>query len=142
MNKNTKKKCPVCGSDKIKTIIKDKNLNYKSQNILIKDFKSDHCFICKESFVDEKFWKKITPLLRDFHRKVDGLLSGIEIANIRKSFKMSQKSFSILLGCKDDTFKKCESGYTMQPKELDNLLRILKEFPNTIDIIKRNYKNE
>jgi HTH-type transcriptional regulator/antitoxin MqsA len=131
-----KERCQICGSDKIEVIIKDEEFKYKGYTLIISNYKSIACHTCGESIADKESYEKTIVLLRDFHRRTDGFLSSEEIKSIRKSFNMTQDEFSDLLGGGEKAFARYETGKVMQSKPMDNLLRILKEIPEAIDVLK------
>lgn len=135
-------RCQICGSDKIEKIINDEEFKYKGYTLIISNYKSIICHTCGESVADKESYEKSIPLLRDFHRKTDGFLSGQEIKSIRKSFNMTQDEFSDLLGGGEKAFARYETGRVMQSKPMDNLLRILKEIPEAIDVLKEKTNNK
>jgi len=135
-------KCQVCGSDNIEEVIKDEVFKYNGNSLTIHDFKSVICHTCGESISDKESYEKSVPLLRDFHRKVDGFLSSEEIKSIRKSFNMTQDDFSELLGGGEKAFARYETSKVMQSKPMDNLLRILREYPEALDSLRDKTHNK
>jgi HTH-type transcriptional regulator/antitoxin MqsA len=128
-------KCQICGSESIKEVIKDEEFCYKDNKLVIPDYKSVICENCGESVADKQSYEDSIPILRDFHRKVDGFLTCEEIKSIRKSFQMTQDSFSELLGGGEKAFARYETGKVMQSKPMDNLLRILREYPEAVGVL-------
>ena len=95
------------------------------------------CAACGEALVDPASSKKASKLLRDFGREVDGLLSATDIKRIRKKLRLTQEQMAEVCGGGLKGFARYESGQVMQSKGMDNLLRILDEFPLALDIINR-----
>ena len=93
--KNT---CPVCGSENVKTISVIEPFEYKGQKIEINDYNILHCDDCEEEIVPSEIMKAAEKTLRDFKRKVDGLLTSVEIKKIREQYAFSQENFSEILG--------------------------------------------
>ncbi|MBN2436274.1 MAG: type II toxin-antitoxin system MqsA family antitoxin [Spirochaetes bacterium] len=127
--------CQVCGSENTELVVQDQEFSYKGHTLVIKDYQSTLCHNCGESIEENESYEKSIPLLRDFHRSVDGYLTGNEIRTIRKSFNMTQDEFSSVLGGGEKAFARYETGRVMQSKPMDNLLRILRDFPESISTL-------
>ncbi|MCP5074735.1 MAG: type II toxin-antitoxin system MqsA family antitoxin, partial [Rhodobacteraceae bacterium] len=76
--------------------------------------------------------REIEKYLTDARRTIDGLLTSHEIKTIREHFQMTQVEFARLLRVSDKTFARYENGHVAQGYAMDDLLRILREFPETI----------
>ena len=142
MNIENNDLCPICS----KGLLKKKNIRetfeYKGRKLSINDYIIYECPDCDESIVDPKTLKNTEIIIRDFHRKVDGLLTSKEIKAIRTSLGYTQNEFSILLGGGLKSFTRYENGTVTQSRSMDNLLRIIKNYPDTLDtIINREYKD-
>lgn len=119
--------CPCCGDGGgiLKRKVIDQEFKYKGQKLIIKDYIIYECITCEESFVDPVTLKESEKPKRDFHRKVDGLLTSDEIKNIRVSLKLTPKDFGEILGVSEENFIQYETGTSTQSKTMDNLLRII-----------------
>ena len=129
-------KCQICGSDKTEEVIKNEEFKYKGQSFTINNYKSIVCQNCGESITDNESYERSIPLLRDFHRKTDGYLTSGEIKSIRRSFNATQDDFSELLGGGEKAFARYEAGKVMQSKPMNNLLKVLRAYPEAIDLLK------
>lgn len=129
------KKCPMCVNSNIMSIVKKEEFGYKGQSLIINDYKLFQCENCGEEFIDEAFEKSIEKRLRDFQKSVDGLLSSHEIQVIRTSLGFTQDYFGELLGGGKKAFARYENGTVTQSKPMDNLLRILRDRPESLDSI-------
>ena len=98
------------------------------------------CASCGEEIVDSKCLKESGRKIRDFYRKVDGLLQSDEIKRIRK-FKLglTQDDASKLIGGGPKSFCKYENCDVVQSEAVDNLLRILDAYPHTMEVIKAKH---
>lgn len=128
-------KCQICGSGGTEIVVGREEFVYKGNSLFIDNYKKTVCHNCGESTTDNESYERSIPLIRDFHRSVDGYLGGEEIKNIRKSFNMTQEEFSTLLGGGEKAFARYETGRVMQSKPMDNLLKILRVIPDAINII-------
>lgn len=126
------KVCPVCEIGKLEVCQEDVAFEYKGVKTVISGRTVFTCQECKESFFDPKEQREIEKLLTDERRKIDGLLTSQEIKRIRQQFKMTQVEFARILRVGEKTFARYESGQASQGYAMDNLLRILHDFPETI----------
>jgi HTH-type transcriptional regulator/antitoxin MqsA len=127
--------CPVCEVGKLQTIIKDLEFEYKGERTVCRDRRAFVCSVCAEEFLAAKDERAIERRLTDARRKVDGLLTSVEIRAIRRRFGFTQVQFAEVLGVGKKNFARYESGQASQGRATDNLLRILRERPDTIRVI-------
>lgn len=126
------KNCPVCGSDHLRDVVGPEVFEYEGHSITIDDYRSVECGNCGESFATQESLDRAEPILRDLHRFADGLLSSVEIRQIRESFCFSQDAFGELLGGGKKAFARYENGRVTQARAMDNLLRVLKAYPQAL----------
>jgi HTH-type transcriptional regulator/antitoxin MqsA len=127
--------CPVCEVGKLQTIIKDLEFEYKGEKTICTGRRVFVCAECAEEFLDDRDERAIERRLTDARRKVDGLLTSVEIRAIRRRFGFTQVQFAEVLGVGKKNFARYESGQASQGRATDNLLRILRERPDTIRLI-------
>jgi HTH-type transcriptional regulator/antitoxin MqsA len=133
--------CPICGHVGLKKEIITETFEYKGKKLDYPNYIIYKCAKCKEAVVDKKTLKESGRAIRDFYRRVDGLLVAEEIHRIRK-FKLciTQDEASELLGGGGKSFARYENSEIIQSVPMDNLLRILDEHPHLIKIIKDKNK--
>lgn len=129
--------CPICGAGELAAKTVEEQFTYKGQHLSVPDYLIYECSECSEALVDPASSKKAEKLLKDFSRGVDGLLSTADIKRIRKKLGFTQEQMAEVCGGGLKGFARYESGQVMQSKGMDNLLRILDEFPGALDIINR-----
>jgi len=129
--------CPVCGKGTLNKELIEERFEYKGQSISIPNYLVYKCDACNETIVDKGSLKSSGKLLRNFKCKVDGLLTGDEIKEIRKKLNLTQEKMSKILGGGLKSFARYESGQVCQSRAMDNLLRILDRYPDTIRVIGR-----
>jgi len=132
MKRNT---CPVCGKGTLNKELIEERFEYKGQSISIPNYLVYKCDACNETIVDKGTLKSSGKLLKNFKCKVDGLLTGDEIKEIRKKLNLTQEQMSEILGGGLKGFARYESGQICQSRAMDNLLRILDRYPDTIHLI-------
>ena len=127
--------CPVCDSCKLNLSKQITDFEYKGIKTKIeKNVLS--CDVCKEFFFRPNDEREIDKMLADERRKIDALLTTQEIKEIRKMFGMTQVQFSNFLRLSEKAFARYESGQSNQNVAVDNLLRVLKIYPNVIETFK------
>ncbi len=131
--------CPVCENGTMKSILKDLDFEYKGKGARIPNSKVLQCEECEEYFLNEKDEREIERMLTNFRRSIDGLLTSDEIKEIRQSFGMTQVRFAQALRVGEKNFARYESGQSTQGRQADNVLRILREFPQALRAIYQDY---
>lgn len=131
----TDRSCPICGEGRLKKKSITEEFEYKGEKISIPDYVIYECHNCGESIVDNETIKRSNKLLKDFYRRVDGLLTSKEIKEIREVFGFSQDYFSEIVGGGPKAIAKYESGLVIQSRAMDNLLRILSAYPSVLNVI-------
>ncbi len=127
--------CPICGEGLLKKKIIQETFSYKGNYRTIENYIVYECSDCGESIVDPKTLKETEKIIRDFHREVDGLLTSEEIKKIRNQLGYTQNDFSRILGGGIKSFTRYENGTVTQSKSMDNLLRIIQKYPDTLDVL-------
>jgi HTH-type transcriptional regulator/antitoxin MqsA len=127
--------CPVCGQGRIYKEFKQEEFEYKGQKLTLENYPVLECDACGEEFVAAEDAKTFDKQMTNFHREVDGLLKPDEIRGIRESLGYNQTEFARLLKVGVKNFARYETGISPQSRYLDWLLRILKEYPETIRVI-------
>lgn len=129
--------CPICGYKEMAKRIITEEFEYKGQILEIDDYVIFECPECEESIVDKGTLKSSGKIIRDFHREVDGLLTSPQIKKIRTSLGFKQTDFGILLGGGEKSFARYESCAVTQSRPMDNLLRVLDEFPTGLKVLRQ-----
>ena len=129
--------CPICGKGPLKKEVIEENFAYKGETITIPDYVISKCDLCNETIVDKGTLKSSAKLLKNFKCKVDGLLTGEEIREIRRKLGFTQEQMSEILGGGLKSFARYETGQICQSKAMDNLLRILDRSPQVLHFIQK-----
>lgn len=131
-------KCPICGAGKLKKKIGTETFEYKGETTTISNYVTRKCTKCGESIVDNVTLKESGKLLKDFQRRVDGLLTGHQIKAIRMKIGLTQEQLADIVGGGLKSLARYESGQVCQSKGMDNLLRILDAYPEMLKVIQKN----
>lgn len=133
--------CPICDGN-LSRKVTDETFTYKGKKKTIPDYVTYTCKQCGESIVDPKTLKDSGKVLKDFQREADGLLTGVEIKKIRGKLNRTQEEMAKILGGGLKAFARYETGTICQSTAMDNLLRILDEYPNVINVILKDRSHE
>lgn len=133
--------CPFCGHDGLRKKVITETFEYKGKTFDYPNYVIYECPTCGEAIVDKKSMKGSGRAIRDFYRKVDGLLVASEIRRIRTTrLCLTQDKASELLGGGGKSFARYENSEVIQSVALDNLLRILDADPHLLTVIEEKNK--
>lgn len=132
-----KNKCPICGGGVLKKKIETELFEYKGKTLSIPNYVTYACSECGEAIVENDTLRDSGKLLKDFQRKVNGLLGGDQIKAIRLKLGLTQEQFADIVGGGLKSLARYESGKVCQSKGMDNLLRILDAYPETLKVIQK-----
>jgi len=68
-------KCPICGADGLSKKAITETFEYKGNKLSYPNYIIYECPKCGEAIVDKRTLKESGRAIRDFYRKVDGLLA-------------------------------------------------------------------
>jgi len=127
--------CPMCESGTLTRKEITETFNYHDHEILVPNYIIHQCDFCEEAIVDPASLKESGKILRAEAKKIDGLLTGKEIKQIRNSLGLTQEGLSKIIGGGDKCIAKYESEALTQSKPMDNLLRIIRSYPDSIHVL-------
>jgi HTH-type transcriptional regulator/antitoxin MqsA len=143
MNREEKCQCPICGYGNLQKKVITETFEYKGKSFDYPNYVIYQCPSCDEAIVDKQSMKESGRAIRDFYRKVDGLLTAKEIRRIRESkLCLTQDDASMLLGGGKKSFARYENSEVIQSTALDNLLRILDDDPSRLAVILSKNKTQ
>lgn len=125
--------CPVCETGTLVLTRKETEFEYKHEKLLVTRDVLE-CQTCQETFFQPHDEREIEKLLTDRRRTVDGLLTSDEIRTIRQQFGLTQVEFATYLRVSQKTFARYETGQATQSYAMDDLLRILQNYPEVIKL--------
>jgi len=121
--------CPLCGSFAWEATQHDVTYCYKGEEFALSGIEYSLCKECGFDLVLPDQSRRNESRIRDKHRGIDGLLTGSEIREIRKSFSLSQQEAARIFGGGDNAFSKYERGEVSQSLAMDRLLRVARTHP-------------
>ena len=134
-------RCPICGSGTIKVERKPEIFEYKGQSLTL-ELTVYSCNVFGGEFFDNEEMKKHQKTIKNFQRRVDGLLTSEKIKQIREKYGLSQRELARILWCCWKSIAKDEVCFVTQSKAMDNLLRVIEEFPEVLEFLKQKQLNE
>lgn len=115
--------CPICGEGHLFERTTKNAVTYKGQTAELDIHYSD-CDICGVEQADAEQLKKNKRQMIAFRKKVDGLLSGADVAKLRNQLGITQIEASQIFGGGPTAFSKYESDDVAQSAAMDKLLRL------------------
>lgn len=122
----TDKECPICNAGKLAFYQASDQIQYKGQNLSV-DVEYAVCQQCGEEMILPDQIKRNDCRVRDAWRKADGLLTGAEIAELRKKLGLTQQEAAKVFGGGVNAFSKYERGEVIQSEGMDKLMRLALE---------------
>jgi len=135
-------KCPLCDTGELAGKVVDETFEYKGEYLTVPDYVVYGCSECEEEIVDRDTLKSSSKLIKDFYRKVDGLLTSEDIKALRKKLGLTQEEMANILGGGKKAFARYERGQVIQSRGMDNLLRILDKYPYVLDALEGKYEED
>lgn len=132
-----KQQCPICGEFESEHRVKNVPYTYRGVQFYI-DQPAEWCGACGEGIINAKDNKVVMLDIQSHKARIDGLLTPVEIKDVRKKLKLSQKDASYLFGGGVNAFNRYEGGVTPIPKPLSLLLTVLNNHPGYLQEIKSN----
>jgi len=122
---NAQELCPICGEGHVTDQVQMTETQYKGhKKNLPLHFKL--CDSCTSDFAGAQESKQNRRELMAFHKSVDGLLTGAEITDLRKRYKLTQAQAARLFGGGPVAFSKYENDDVAQSESMDTLLRLVR----------------
>jgi len=126
--------CPICGEGTLHEKLGKQKVEYhgKSEEI---DSHFAVCDVCGVEQCDSEHLRRNKRKMIEFRKKVDGLLSGAEIAAIRNKLGLNKKQAAEVFGGGPIAFSKYESDDVAQSEAMDNLLRLASSLPEAFHML-------
>jgi len=127
--------CPLCGGGRLCEKVVEEHFSYKGHSLIVPDYRILECPACGEAVVEKDSARQAEKMLKDFGRQVDGLLMAADIKRIRRKLHLTQEQMATVLGGGLKGFARYENGQVIQSRAMDNLLRILDRFPESLNAL-------
>lgn len=121
---NTQEKCPICGEGHVTNHVQQIEHEYKGQKAMLASHYQE-CDACLSEFAGAREGKLSKRGIMAFRKAVDGLLTGVEIRDLREKYKLTQTHAAKLFGGGPVAFSKYENDDVVQSESMDTLLRLV-----------------
>lgn len=132
-------RCPVCETGTLSLVQKDLDFDYKGNTIILTRDVWE-CPVCHESFLQTRDEPEVERILTDRRRGVDGLLVSEEILRIREQLQLSRQELAQTLRISEQVLAAYETGEDAQSYALDDLLRLLRVYPDAINVLRQEWQ--
>jgi len=122
----TTERCPICATGELASFEEPNELQYKGKTLSVV-MEYAVCQHCGEEMILPDQIKRNDCRVRDAWRKADGLLTGAEIAELRKTLGLTQQEAARVFGGGVNAFSKYERGDVIQSEGMDKLMRLALE---------------
>ncbi|MCM1048471.1 MAG: DUF4065 domain-containing protein [Clostridiales bacterium] len=120
--KSEKHLCICCMEEhEVKTVLVNEQATFKNVKVDYEAFYS-YCDVAEELYMDEQQMQENDVRLKDAYRKMENLLTSMEISDIRSKYGISQRDLCILLGWGEKTITRYES-HQIQDRAHDTILK-------------------
>lgn len=132
-------RCPQCGKKTVQAAVIDYSVEVKYEGRLyslhLPEFVVPRCQACQELVFDNRASDQIYTALR---RQVK-VLTPDEIGRRRTSLGLAQSDLAAQLGVAEDTLARWEDGLLIQPRAMDNLLRLYLDVPEAREALSKHW---
>ena len=116
--------CPICEQSHLEAATHTGNLDHSGQTLEVPGLEFWQCSSCGADPVYPDQARRNHRRFQDARRKADGLLTGAEIASIRRRHGLTQSEAAKIFGGGTNAFSKYERGDVIQSVAMDRLLRL------------------
>jgi HTH-type transcriptional regulator / antitoxin MqsA len=120
---NTQEPCPLCGEGHVTEQVQEVETVYKGHKAML-PLHYKLCDHCLSDFAGAEESRRNKRAVLAFRKQVDGLLTGTEIAALRKQYGLTQMQAARLFGGGPVAFSKYENDDVAQSEAMDTLLRL------------------
>lgn len=132
--KENKLRCPICEEGFLKPRIDMDRVEYRDHNTEL-ELHYSLCDTCGSEQANMEQLRVNKRIMVAFRKRVDGLLSGSEVREIRKSLKLNQNEAARIFGGGPVAFSKYENDDIAQSESMDRLLRLSREIPSAFEFL-------
>lgn len=118
--------CPECGAAMRRT---DERIvdHYRGVEVMVDGIDHFVCDECEETAFPKKSMSQYVDAVHKEYRGKTGLLSPAEIRGTREKYGLTQREFQQVIGVKDPTVSRWETGKVVQDEVADNLIRVVRD---------------
>lgn len=123
--------CAMCGATQMEILEAIEAVAYKGEMLSV-PMVYTLCRKCGHEFVNAKQIKANDKVVLTAKRKVDGLLTPVEIRQLRRKLGLTQAQAAVFFGGGRNAFSKYERGEVAQSEAMDKLLRLCNAHPSLL----------
>jgi len=120
--------CPVCDSGKLDTRTYSDTFKHNGQPLQVHGLEGCECAVCGADPILPDQIKRNQARIADAKRRADGMLSGLEIRQVREQLGLTQRQAAEIFGGGAKAFAKYERGEVVQSAAMDSLLRLVDRY--------------
>lgn len=135
MEETNKLHCPACDVGTLREEHGVEELSYNGQTFVLNNMVYSVCDVCGTEIVIPEQARSNDRLIREEHRRIDGLLPAEKIKDLRRKLKLTQHDASFLFGGGTNAFSKYECSEVIQSVAMDRLLRIVDLVPGAFNVL-------
>ncbi|MEN8221601.1 MAG: type II toxin-antitoxin system MqsA family antitoxin [Pseudomonadota bacterium] len=125
--------CPVCEFGELVFKKGPSSYRYKGQEFTLENIEYCECPTCHYEIIMPEQTKRNEARIRDEQRKIDGLFTGAEIAQLRGHFNITQTQAAKIFGDRANAFSKYENGEVTQNLAMDKLMKLVLHKPHCFE---------
>ena len=129
--------CPLCAEGHLHEQVAQNRVEYKEHSAEL-DLHYSVCDFCGSEQSDARQLRTNKRSMIAFKKRVDGLMPGSEVRALRKRLGISQVDAARIFGGGPVAFSKYEADDVAQSEAMDKLLRLVEQFPDVLDYLRRN----
>lgn len=128
--------CPACGEGNLTPKISYLPYEYKghTENLALH---SAECDVCGSDMSDKTDVINNNRIVAAFQKRIDGFLSGSEIASLRSKYHITQELAASLFGGGKVAFSRYENDDVTQSAAMDSLIKLCQENPFNLILLAR-----
>lgn len=128
--------CPICGTGNLHSHVGKEDVEYKGCWEVI-SLSYSVCDVCGSEQADASQTRQNKRAMLAFKKKVNGLLTGTQIKELRSRLGINQRQAAAIFGGGPVAFSKYENDDVIQSEAMDRLLRVADEIPAAFKYLAR-----
>lgn len=128
--------CPLCEQGQLHEKIEQIEVEYHDQHALLDSYYAV-CDSCGAELATTEQAKRNKRAMIAFKKRVDGLLSGVQLRALREQWGITQAQATQIFGGGPVAFSKYENDDVMQSEAMDKLLRLAAALPDAFSYLKQ-----
>ena len=132
--------CGVCERGRLVLKHGEHRATYLGSEIILPHVEYMECDHCEERWFVDRQSEICDRELDRAYRRIHRLLTPEEIRQLRGKLGLTQHELAEIIGCGKASLSRWESGRSVQSRLVDNMLKILHQFPQTLDFLQQRQR--